>query len=283
MSIKGLIALLALIVIASPALAENNADAARNYMRRGAANIAEKDFSVAVMNLNMAVALAPENATAHYLRGVVFDMQGERERALGDYSSAIERAPGYAEPHLRRAMLLMKSGDTDAALAGFDMAIRHFSDAVVAEGETNTGLVRAHIGRGHAYGKTGDFKRAVRDYTSAIDMMGADASGADFLSAVLGRGTAYLESSDATRAEKDFSMALASAPDDALAHYGLARVRGRASDEAEACSHLKSALDEDSSYGLSEKALIERDFDLLRGKDCYKEALTKAEAKPQHQ
>jgi len=98
----------------------------------------------------------PEGAAVHVARGNLYAVQGDVDRAIGDYDGAIMLDPNRAVAFLNRAAALAASGNIDRALADYDRAIE--LDPMDAD---------AHMGRGRAHYQKKDYAAAVADYEAA--------------------------------------------------------------------------------------------------------------------
>jgi tetratricopeptide (TPR) repeat protein len=87
------------------------------------------DFPRAIVNLDEAIRLDPDDAQAHNARGNAFDEIGVSDNALADYDDAIRIDPNNPIFFHDRAVLWHRRGDLDKALIDLDRAIRFsFSD-----------------------------------------------------------------------------------------------------------------------------------------------------------
>jgi tetratricopeptide (TPR) repeat protein len=93
-----------------------NLDRARQLIYAG--NIAE-GFNEA----QRALALEPTNAEAHFLRGIVFQRQGQTDNAIGALQSAVAYNPRLVEAHIVLARMYMARGGRALALAHCKQAL----------------------------------------------------------------------------------------------------------------------------------------------------------------
>jgi tetratricopeptide (TPR) repeat protein len=115
------------------------------------------DYAKAMANLNEAIRLNPNVATAYYDRGLTYAKIGDRERALADYTEAIRLDPRHVVALRDRGLIYASVGDLDKALADFNEAIR-----------VNPMYTWAFNSRGYTYQLKGDYDRAMADYNEAI-------------------------------------------------------------------------------------------------------------------
>jgi tetratricopeptide (TPR) repeat protein len=116
-----------------------------------------------VLPLNQAMEAVSErlhrNPTSnnYALRGVLWQAQGELDRAFADYEQAIRLNPRNAAAFTNRGNAWMVRGEIDRAVRDYDEAIR-------LDSRNPTPL----IGRGIAWQERGEFERALRDYDAAL-------------------------------------------------------------------------------------------------------------------
>ncbi|WP_370623346.1 tetratricopeptide repeat protein [cf. Phormidesmis sp. LEGE 11477] len=79
-------------------------------------------FPLALSDLNQAIALAPDNADAHYNRGKVHLELGDAEAALTDFDTAIALSPDLAEAYGNRGLLRYQLSDARTAIEDLQQA-----------------------------------------------------------------------------------------------------------------------------------------------------------------
>ena len=97
---------------------------------------------------------APDFAKGQLSLGVLFEVTGNRRRALRELNAAVAADPQFAEGHFRLAQVLRQSGRLDAAL-------RHFKTSV----ELEPGRDEARLDYARALAAAG--VREVRGLTAA--------------------------------------------------------------------------------------------------------------------
>jgi tetratricopeptide (TPR) repeat protein len=190
----------------------------RPLIERGTVYADKGDFSSAIADYNLAIALDPSNVTAYVARGNAYRDKGDLNRAIADYKLAIMLAPTNAQAYNNRAIAYSLKGYLDRAMADFDQAITH--DPTHAE---------SYYNRGRFYFKKGDVDNAISDFDQAIKI------DPKFVNAYNRRGLRYSDKGDFDHAIADFSQAIAIAPKnaDAYSHRCWARlVSGRQLQEA---------------------------------------------------
>jgi tetratricopeptide (TPR) repeat protein len=140
------------------AVAMNPALAAAHYTR-GVVHLELRDPDKAMTDLNTAVALNRRFAPAYGVRGRVFAQKGDHDRAIADYSKALEFDPKHAETWYRRGASWKGKGVFDQALADLSEAIR--LAPTVADAYAERADVRL---------RRSDFALAVEDATKAIEL-----------------------------------------------------------------------------------------------------------------
>ena len=78
----------------------------------------------AVADLNRALDLDPNDASAWYNRGIAYDDLGDRDHAIADYTRAIRLEPNDALYYNNRGNSLIGKNDYEHAMADYDRAIR---------------------------------------------------------------------------------------------------------------------------------------------------------------
>ena len=138
---------------------------------------------------------SPEGAAVHVARGNLYAVQGDVERAIGDYDRAIMLDPNRAVAFFNRAAALAASGNIDRALADYDRAIE--LDPMDAD---------AHMGRGRAHYQKKDYAAAVADYDAALRLLPGE------VEALAERGDALERAGLYDRAAENYSRLIAIAP-----------------------------------------------------------------------
>lgn len=73
--------------------------------------------------VNRAIAAAPKNAQARYVRGLLYESLDRHADAVADFGRAIDLSPRAADAYDHRGSERLKLGEIDAAIADFDRAI----------------------------------------------------------------------------------------------------------------------------------------------------------------
>jgi tetratricopeptide (TPR) repeat protein len=165
---------------------------------------------------------------AYLGRGLIFEEQGQIEKAFEDYSKAIALVPSYHKAYINRGNVYSKMGQPDKAIAdydkvislkpdsndaynnkglvysnigSFDKAIEHYNRAINIDPNDTLDDVLAYANRGLAYSLLGEHRLALEDLNKAIELDRNYARAYDF------RGRVYLKTRDSERAVRDFQKA----------------------------------------------------------------------------
>ena len=90
-------------------------------------------------------------AIAYYIRAGVYEMKGDNEQAIADYTKAIEANSHYADAYAGRGIVYQAKGDNDHSIADYTKAI-----------EIDPRYAEAYVGRGMIYRLNGDSDHAIR-------------------------------------------------------------------------------------------------------------------------
>lgn len=82
-------------------------------------------YDLAIVQLEQAVALAPEVASVHFNLGGAFFGKGRTKDAEHEFLLTLERDPGHLRAHWFRGLCLEKLGRLDEALREFEWVLRH--------------------------------------------------------------------------------------------------------------------------------------------------------------
>ena len=135
-------------------------------------------------------------------RGVAYDMVGQTDRAIDDFTAAIRLNPNHSDAYVHRGLAWAKKRD-------FNRAIADFSDAIPRD---PSGAFLALNDRGNAYEAVGEYDRAIEDYGRAIQL------NPGYAAAYYNRADVYYAKLDFDRAVEDYSEAIRLEPDSARAH-----------------------------------------------------------------
>ncbi|WP_199246277.1 tetratricopeptide repeat protein [[Phormidium] sp. ETS-05] len=224
-----IVASLALVVgiVGSIALFQAHTQSkAKEFYNRAVERSQRGEPSAALADLNLAIQLVPNYASAYYSRGRVRFDTGDYGGAIGDYSRAIELNPNDAGAYANRCLARLQLAER--AAGQFSLAVNDCTRAIelnpsYADAYANRCLARLHLAepnnaisdctraihlnpnhaiayyrRGNAAAAANDLKQALADYTSAIRLNPEDAN------AYNRRGTIRSELGDQSGAISDF-------------------------------------------------------------------------------
>jgi tetratricopeptide (TPR) repeat protein len=155
--------LMAIAVILLPALAQ--AQTAKDYTQRGRELLEKREYVEALVNLNKAIELDPNQSAAYYLRGNIKDNFEDRHGAMKDYNLAIEKNPKFTEALYARGNVKMKLQDYYGAVDDYSVAIT-----------LNENFVEAYFNRGKAKQYLQAYQDAINDCTKIIQINPKNAS-----------------------------------------------------------------------------------------------------------
>ncbi len=180
---------------------KQNARDAKSYINRGVEYQVKGDMDRAIADYSKAIEINPKEAQAYTNRGIAYAAKGNTDRAIADYTKAIEIDPKYARAYSKR-------GDAYSDKKDYARAIGEYTKAI----EINPKDAQAYNSRGVASGTKGDTDRAIADYTKAIEI------DPKYAWAYKSRGDAYYDKKDYDRAIADFTKAIEINPGDAGAY-----------------------------------------------------------------
>lgn len=132
---------------------------AKEYTQRGRELLEKQEYVEALVNLNKAIELDPNNSAAYYLRGNIKDNFEDRHGAMKDYNVAIEKNPKFADALYARGNVKMKLQDYYGAIDDFT--------AVIA---INENFVEAYFSRGRAKQFLQAYQDAINDCSKIIQI-----------------------------------------------------------------------------------------------------------------
>src|SRR6266540_3323611 len=166
-------------------------------------------LDLALADFNQAIRIDPTLARAFDGRGNTFNNKREYDRAIEDYNEAIRLNPDYAMTYSNRGAAHYFKGQYELAIADFSAAIRIRPEAKFL---TN---------RGDAYQFKKQYDHAVADYNEALKL------DPKFGLAYNNRGAAHEAKGDLERAIADLEQAIRLNPNNELAVTNLARAKSK--------------------------------------------------------
>ncbi|MFZ1546876.1 MAG: tetratricopeptide repeat protein [Candidatus Nitrotoga sp.] len=173
----------------------------------------------ALVDLDQAIALSPQESRNHFLRGLTLEDLHRPDEAIASLQNAIRVKPDYAEAYNTIGIILHDQKRFEQAAASFRDAIHHKPDYPGAYNNLGTSL-RA----------LGDFAGAQQQFAQAVSLK------PDYALAHYNLGIAHLDIGQLNSAETSFNHALRLKPDHVQAYNYLGSVQHQLGmlDEAEA-------------------------------------------------
>jgi len=171
---------------------------------RGYAHAANNDFDRALADFTAAVRGNAKHADAYAGRARLLWSRGEYDRAIEDYAAAHRLNSFYSSDlinaHVGRANMLSEQAQDAKAIAHLDAAIR-----------LNPRSSDLHEQRAKLHDKTGEYRRAVADWTFVLQNLQAGSGMRPFH--LRARGTSYERAGENDKALADYRDAIALNPD----------------------------------------------------------------------
>src|SRR6202012_1809286 len=162
-----------------------------DYCEEALSRVRIKDYLGAVDTLNRALAIAPDYAMAHHLRGLSLSELGRHRRALAEFRQAIALDPAMTYVQYQIALQLNFLGENAEALEATDLAatlvpgdtaplilrgsilfdLQRYDEALAAFGtalERDPGSGPVHYNRAQILRRLGRYDEALADYDEAL-------------------------------------------------------------------------------------------------------------------
>ncbi len=196
-----------------PALQDLNAAIALDdkldwaYAARGEIYRYLRKNDLAVQDFTRAIALDPEYAQAYGSRGRSYRHMGKLQQSIADYDRAIALDPEIV-------WFYAHQGENYRDIGKYNYAIKLYNHALALEPES---FFWAYGSRGYTYFRLRDYKRAIEDFTRAIELA------PDYVWGYSQRGRVYRHLDMLDKALADLNRALELDPSDAwtYSHRGL--------------------------------------------------------------
>ncbi|WP_375470930.1 tetratricopeptide repeat protein [uncultured Nostoc sp.] len=130
-----------------------------SYSIRGMIYMQMKDYQGALVDINNAIQLQPDEADNYSLRGTIHEQVEDYQAALTDYNQAIKIDPDSADYYIYRGKTRVALNDFQNALADCNQAIKIYPDN--AEGYSCTSYVR-NIGLQDPQGALSEINQAIK-------------------------------------------------------------------------------------------------------------------------
>ena len=130
---------------------------AKEYTQKGRELLEKGEHVEALLNLNKALEIDPNYASAYYLRGNIKAQFDDRHGAMKDYNTALEKNPKLTEAFFERGNVKMKLQDYYGAIDDYTAAIA-----------LNENYVEAYYNRGKAKQYLLAYQDAINDCSKII-------------------------------------------------------------------------------------------------------------------
>lgn len=234
--------------------------------QRAGKHLSNGDYDSAIADYTEIIRRGSATWTDYSGRGLAYHHKKQRDLAVADYSRAIERRGHNEFVHYNRSVAYKELGQADKALADLDAAIdKHGST------EPNHYLARADT-----YLERHDFAKAIKDYSTMIDLLAKDNSaGKDakaFAYFVRGRAKEIQVLNDQKRCNnpltqragevcegpeaykvplRDYEAAIAIKPDYAQAYLKIGWIAGELGDNQKALESYTKAIKADPTFSMA--------------------------------
>lgn len=205
---------------------------------RGTIYRIQGDTDRALVDLTQAIRLDPNAAQAYHERAAAWLQKRDVERAVADCEEALRLDPQYVPAYITRALARSSQGDQDQALADLNEALRIDPENPLA-----------HQHRAFVRNQQGNYEQAVGDLNEAIRLDPQDPMAYFNRATTLGRLGKYDEAID------DFGRTIRLDPDYAPAHCNRGTVYKLRQDFAQARENYEKAVQMDPRYSLARNAL----------------------------
>jgi len=193
------------------------------YAHLAGAAIKQNDIPLAETYLNDGLKIDPVNILILTNRGKLYEVQGEKLKALNDYDLVIKLAPTMPDSYLNRGVFNLTNGYVSLALSDMNKGI--------ALDSTN---YLGYYNRSHIYYNQQNFTAAINDIDKAISL---DSNNGELY---MGRGAVYAALNIFDKALEDYSTAIALNPDAPTAYYNRALAYYNLENLDSSCKDLKT-------------------------------------------
>ena len=173
------------------------------WERRAKLYLLQKQYLLALKDMNRAIELKPEKVNLYFLRGTLYRLAGQPERGEADIQRSKTmlqtqfNRPEHALLYLYRAKLRADQGQDLLALSDLNAAIR-----------LDPQLAESYLLRGALLAEQQDYIRALKDYEQTIEL------NPKLIEAYRFKGQAHIEQEDYALAIQTFDLALKLDEDD---------------------------------------------------------------------
>jgi len=211
-----------------------NPNQANAHFNRGIALQELRKFKDALISYDEAIKLKDNYYAAYCNRGQVFLKLKKIEAAISDFNKAIKEQPNFPQAYLDRGIAFLKAENYIQAISSFDRAI-----------EINQNLEVAHYNRGICWFLLSDFNEALRSFNEAIRLR------PDFADAFTSRGDTLEALGQYEDAVTNYIKAIDIRPDFAEDYYGLGLVFFKTNHPEISINYLQRAIDLDAKLNFA--------------------------------
>jgi protein O-mannosyl-transferase len=206
----------------------------RPYNSRGMAYQMSGQLDKAIDDYSMSIRINPEYMIAYNSRGFIYQSQKLWDKAIADYTKAIELRPEYSIPYNNRGTAYINIGEWAKAVADYSKSI-----------SIDPNNSEIYSNRGFAYGNLGFWDKAVNDFTKAIQI------NPKYAVAYNDRGFAYSKLGQLDKAIDDHSAAIQIDPMYTTAYFKRGNVYLELEQWDKAIADYSKVLEIDPSYEIA--------------------------------
>jgi len=200
---------------------------ATNYLRAGILSGALKDSEAALDAYEDALKLYPGFSEAYYQRAGLYRGMSRKQEAVSEYSQAIKYDRNETSYYIGRGICYFDMDQKEDAVKDFNH--------VINLKPSNTVLFTAYTARGNIYESKKDDRKALRDYTKAIEL-NPKAAKIYFRKGLLNRKLKYYEDS-----VRDFNQAIELEKNPAEAYFERGTTYAYLGDKEKVLNDFKKA------------------------------------------
>jgi len=130
--------------------------ASYGHQQRAENALVSGDYEAALLEIETALTLTPDESNLYTLKGMILDALGETAKAAENYTLAKEKLEQESEFYTQRAILYLMMSRPDLALADSETALAINPDSAIS-----------YLNQGQAYEMLGDIQAAIDSYESA--------------------------------------------------------------------------------------------------------------------
>ena len=202
------------------------------HVVRGNALYLQGDRAKAVEDFTKAIEIDPRDADAYNNRGIAYSSMNNYIPAIEDFNKAIEINPLKAQTYNNRGSAYMSMGNITRAIEDYDIAIK-----------TDPNYPETYYNRAISYQTLGKYRQAIDDYDKLTEI--SDFNKAE---ALCNRGAAYSSSGDNMKAIEDYTRTIELNPGHAKAYFNRGVAYGTLGDQAKAIMNYDSAISINPEY-----------------------------------